>query len=231
MDDAVNIGLHYILRLADTPGPSVRHSTPSLLNSCTTSSPSSQCPPLPVSGLPAFWLTGGSKWSWEASHPAPKLQALVPPKGVSSTHSYSPSTLMTASLWTPRRKFLKYVDNSTDRKWSSWFNGAVRITWTCIHLRLLRWQWTSAETCHHFPASPSFSNTVHTTDTFKSLGTTNFRHLKCSLHNTTVHKKSQQRLYFLRQLRKLNQVCPLHFHHCLVQFCHQTRQAQIAMDS
>ena len=48
-----------------------------------------------------------------------------------------------------------------------------------------------------------------------------------------VSKKTRQRLYFLRQLRKFNvpqnhTVCSLHFHHCLVQNCNHTGQEHAA---
>ncbi|KAM9816601.1 uncharacterized protein ACBT44_010845 [Syngnathus typhle] len=48
------------------------------------------------------------------------------------------------------------------------------------------------------------SNTILSTDTFKFLGTTISRDLKWTDHIDSVRKKAQQRLYFLRQLKKFN---------------------------
>ncbi|KAM9816603.1 uncharacterized protein ACBT44_010847 [Syngnathus typhle] len=48
------------------------------------------------------------------------------------------------------------------------------------------------------------SNTILSTDTFKFLGTTISRDLKWTGHIDSVRKKAQQRLYFLRQLKKFN---------------------------
>ena len=41
-------------------------------------------------------------------------------------------------------------------------------------------------------------------DSFRFLGSTISRNLKWSAHIDSVRKKAQQRLYFLRQLRKFN---------------------------
>ncbi|KAM9828287.1 uncharacterized protein ACBT44_021775 isoform 2-T2 [Syngnathus typhle] len=86
---------------------------------------------------------------------------------------------------------------------------------------------------------------IPSTDTFKFLGSTISRVQKWTGHIDSVRKKGQQRLYFLRQLKKFNlprglsedllhchyPVCPLHLHHCLVWIGLQTRQAQTAMDN
>ncbi|XP_061142850.1 uncharacterized protein LOC133159647 isoform X2 [Syngnathus typhle] len=48
------------------------------------------------------------------------------------------------------------------------------------------------------------SNTILSTDTFKFLGTTISQDLKWTGHINSVRKKAQQRLYFLRQLKKFN---------------------------
>ncbi|KAM9807350.1 uncharacterized protein ACBT44_014334 [Syngnathus typhle] len=48
------------------------------------------------------------------------------------------------------------------------------------------------------------SNTILSTDTFKFLGTTISWDLKWTSHTDSVRKKAQQRLYFLRQLRRFN---------------------------
>ncbi|KAM9781214.1 uncharacterized protein ACBT44_022511 [Syngnathus typhle] len=56
------------------------------------------------------------------------------------------------------------------------------------------------------PLSPLtiHSNTILSTDTFKFLGSRISQDLKWPSHIDSVRKKAQQRLYFLRQLRKFN---------------------------
>ncbi len=48
------------------------------------------------------------------------------------------------------------------------------------------------------------NSTVTTVESFKFLGTTISQHLKWDNHIEFIVKKAQQRLYFLRQLRKFN---------------------------
>ncbi len=82
----------------------------------------------------------------------------------------------------------------TDRRWSSWLSGAVSTTWSWTRSKQWRWLWTSGETPLFSPHSPSYS-TVTAVDSFRLLGTTISQDLKWD---------TQQRLYFLRQLRKFS---------------------------
>ncbi len=68
---------------------------------------------------------------------------------------------------------------------------------------LWRWSWTSGVP----PALPPLSimnSTVTAVESFRFLDTTISQDLKWDNHIESVVKKSQQRLYFLRQLRKFN---------------------------
>ncbi len=66
----------------------------------------------------------------------------------------------------------------TDRRLRSWLSGAVLTTWSLT--RSKQWRW------------------------FGFLGTTISQDLKWDNHIESIVKKAQQRLYFLRQLRKFN---------------------------
>ena len=79
VDDAINMGLHYILQHLDSPGTYARTSS-------TPHSPSSPSQPPPVSGSRTSWQTGGSRWSWGKSQPAPGQLSRAPHRDVCSPH-------------------------------------------------------------------------------------------------------------------------------------------------
>ncbi len=69
-----------------------------------------------------------------------------------------------------------------------------------------RWSWTLGEPPP--PALPPLTimdSTVTTVESFRFLGTIISRDLKWDNHIDAIAKKAQQRLHFLRQLRKFNQ--------------------------
>ncbi len=82
----------------------------------------------------------------------------------------------------------------TDRKLRSWLSGAVLTTWSLTHSKQWRWSWTSGETPLLSPHSPSWTA----------------QWLQWSHSGSwappspTIVRKAQQRLYFIRQLRKFN---------------------------
>ncbi len=81
--------------------------------------------------------------------------------------------------------------------------GAVLTSWSWTRSKQWRWLWTSGET----PCSPPLTNmdsTVTTVESFRFLGTTISQDLKWDTHIDSIVKKAQQRLYFIRQLRKFN---------------------------
>ncbi len=91
----------------------------------------------------------------------------------------------------------------TDRRLKSWLSGAVLTTWSSTRSKQWRWSWTSGET----PCTPPLTimnSTVTTVESFRLLGSTISQDLKWVIHIDFIVKKAQQRLYFLRQLRKFN---------------------------
>ena len=78
-------------------------------------------------------------------------------------------------------------------------------------------------------------NTVNTVESFRFLGTILSQDLKWELNISSLTKKAQQRMYFLRQLKKFNLTMMVHFyvhphllHHHLVRCCHCQGQEQAA---
>ncbi len=91
----------------------------------------------------------------------------------------------------------------TDRRLRSCLSGAVLTTWSWTPAKQWRWSWTSGET----PCSPPLTimnNSVNAVEWFRFLGTTISQDLKWDNHIKSIVKKTQQRLYFLRQLRNFN---------------------------
>ncbi len=92
----------------------------------------------------------------------------------------------------------------TDRRLSSWLSGAVLTTWSLTRSKL--------EMIVDFRRTPPLlsppltimNSTVTAAESFRFLGTTIYQDLKWDNHIEPIVKKAQQRLYFLRQLRKLN---------------------------
>ncbi|KAM9805370.1 uncharacterized protein ACBT44_013282 isoform 1-T2 [Syngnathus typhle] len=114
-------------------------------------------------------------------------------------------------------KLLKYADDTTligliqDGDETAYRQEVQRLVHWCsqnhLELNLLK----TVEMTVDFRRDPSpllpltiCSNTILSTDTFKFLGTTISRDLKWTGHIDSVRKKAQQRLYFLRQLKKFN---------------------------
>ncbi len=91
----------------------------------------------------------------------------------------------------------------TDRRLSSWLSGAV-LTWSLTRSKL--------EMIVDFRRTPPLlsppltimNSTVTAVESFRFLGTTIYQDLKWDNHIESIVKKAQQRLYFLRQLRKFN---------------------------
>ncbi len=88
----------------------------------------------------------------------------------------------------------------TDRRLRSWLFGAVLTTWSWTRSKL--WRWKEKAPCS--PPLTIMNSTVTAVESFRFLGTTISQDLKWDNHINSIVKKAQQRLYFLRQLRKFN---------------------------
>ncbi len=92
----------------------------------------------------------------------------------------------------------------TDRRLRSWLSGAVLTTLSLTCSKQWRWSWTSGETpllspTHHHEKYCDLSGVIHI-----PRRTTISQDLKWYNHIESMMKKAQQRLHFLRQLRKFN---------------------------
>ncbi len=94
-----------------------------------------------------------------------------------------------------------FIDESN----TSWLSGAVLTTWSLTHSKQWRWSWTSGETPLLSPHSTSWTalwlQWSHSGSWAPPSGS---QDLKWDNHIDSIVKKAQQRLYFLRQLRKFN---------------------------
>ncbi len=92
----------------------------------------------------------------------------------------------------------------TDKRLSSWLSGAVLTTWSWTRSKQWRWSWTSGENPPALPPLTIMDSTVTTVEPFRFLSTIISQDLNWDTHIDSIAKKAQQRLYFLRQLRKFN---------------------------
>ncbi len=151
-----------------------------------------------------YWL--------ENTHPAPVRSALELLRAVSSPHCSSLSTRTTAHLKTP-----------LSSSWSSTLIGLIRTVTTAYRQEIKRLaDWCSLNnlelntlktvemivdfwrnTLTLLPLT-IMNSSVTAVKSFRFLGTTISQDLKWDNHIDYIVKKAQQRLYFLRQLRKFN---------------------------
>ncbi len=149
MYESIGYKLHHLLMRGSCLWTSVPLSTPSSRTPFRINWHSSLSPPPSVSGSPASWQTGNSKWGWENSHPTPAPSALDLLRAVFSPHCYSRSTQMTAPLktplsnsWslqmTPQSSVSSRTETSllTDKRLSSWLSGEVTTTWSWTRSKL-----------------------------------------------------------------------------------------------
>ncbi len=117
----------------------------------------------------------------------------------------------------PPVKLLKFADNTTvigliqDRDESAYRQEVEQLAVWCILNNLELNTLKTVEMIVDFrripPALPPLTitnSTVTAVESLRFLGTTISQDLKCDNHIDSIAKKAQQRLYFLRQLRKFN---------------------------
>ncbi|KAL0162331.1 hypothetical protein M9458_041727 [Cirrhinus mrigala] len=117
----------------------------------------------------------------------------------------------------PSVKLLKFADNTTvigliqDGDESAYRQEVKELTVWCSHnnleLNTLKTVEMTVDFRRNSPALPPLTimdSTVKTVETFRFLGNTISQDLKWDIHIDAIVKKAQQRLFFLRQLRKFN---------------------------
>ncbi|KAK3545948.1 hypothetical protein QTP70_016960, partial [Hemibagrus guttatus] len=237
VDDAVNMGLHFILQHLDKSGTYVRllfvdFSTafntiiPTLLQTKLTqlSVPSSICQ----------WITS----FLTDRHQLVKMGKFKSNSRTTSTGAPQGCVLspLLFSLYTndftstdPSVKLLKFVDNTTvigliqDGDESAYRQEIEQLAAWCsrnnLELNTLKTVEMIVDFRRYTPALTIMNSTVPTVESFRFLGTTISQDLKWDTHIDATIKKAQQRLYFLRQLRKVNlpQELLIHFYSAVIE--------------
>ncbi|KAI2648520.1 putative RNA-directed DNA polymerase from transposon BS [Labeo rohita] len=183
VDDAVNMGLHFILQHLDRPGTYVRILFVDFSSAFNTI-------------IPILLQT--------------KLNQLSVPSSISQWIT----SFLTDN---PSVKLLKFADDTTligliqDGEESAYRQEVEQLAVWCslnnLELNTLKTVEMIIDFRRNPPCTPPLSimdSTVAAVETFKFLGPIISRDLKWDTHIDSIAKKAQQRLYFLRQLRKFN---------------------------
>ncbi len=204
VDDAVNMGLHYVLQHLDRPGAYVRILFVDFSLAFNTIIPNRLLPKLTQLSVPT------SVCQWINSFLTDRQQLVRLGKFSSSTRTISTGapqgcvlSPLLFSLYTndctskdPSVKTLKFADDTTlIGLIQDGDESAYKTVEMIVDFR------------RNPPALPPLTimnSTVTAVESFRFLGTTISQDLKWDNHIDSIVKKAQQRLYFLRQLRKFN---------------------------
>ncbi|KAL0151452.1 hypothetical protein M9458_053238, partial [Cirrhinus mrigala] len=225
VDDAVNIGLYFILQHLDRPGTYVRILFVDFSSAFNTIIPSLLHTKLNQLSVPS------SICQWITSFLTDRQQLVRLGKFTSSsrtTNTGAPQGCVLSpllfSLYTndctskdPSVKLLKFADDTTviglirDSDESAYRQEVKELAVWCSHNNLELNKLKTVEMIVDFRRNPPalssltiMDSTVATVEKFKFLGCFISQDLKWVTHIDSIVKKAQQRLYFLRQLKKFN---------------------------
>ncbi|KAL0202579.1 hypothetical protein M9458_000597, partial [Cirrhinus mrigala] len=225
VDDAVNMGLHYILQHLDKPGTYARILFVDFSSAFNTIIPGILQIKLSQLSAPT------SICQWITSFLTDRQQLVRLGKLTSGTRAISTGapqgcvlSPLLFSLYTndctskdPSVKLLKFADDTTviglirDGDESAYRQEIEQLSLWCSHNNLQLNTLKTVEMTVDFrrkpPALPPLiimNSTVAAVDSFKFLGTNISQDLKWDIHIDSTVKKAQQRLYFLHQLKKFN---------------------------
>ncbi len=223
VDDAVNMGLHYILQHLDRPGTYVRILFVDFSSAFNTIIPDTLQNKLTQLSVPT------SVCQWITSFLTDRQQLVRLGKLSSSTRNFSTGapqgcvlSPLLFSLYTndctskdPSVKLLKFADDTTligliQDGGESAYRQEVKELAVCLNnleINMLKTVEMIVEFRRNPPALPPLTimdSTVAAVESFRFLGTTISQDLKWDNYIVSIVKKAQQRLYFLRQLRKFN---------------------------
>ncbi|KAK3560434.1 hypothetical protein QTP86_008440 [Hemibagrus guttatus] len=225
MDDAVNMGLHFILQHLDKSGIYVRLLFMDFSSAFNTIIPTLLQTKLTQLSVPSSicqWITS----FLTDRHQLVKLGKFTSYSRTTSTGTPQGCVLspLLFSLYTndctstdPSVKLLKFADDTTvicliqNSDESAYRQEIEQLAAWCrlnnLELNTLKTVEMIVDFRRNTPALPPLTimnSTVPTVESFRFLGTTIFQDLKWDTHIDSIIKKAQQRLYFLRQLRKFN---------------------------
>ncbi|KAL0194426.1 hypothetical protein M9458_012722, partial [Cirrhinus mrigala] len=225
VDDAVNMGLHYILQHLDKPGTYARIlfvDFSSAFNTIITDILQIKLSQLSVPTSICQWITNFRTDRQQLV----RLGKLT--SGTCTTSTGAPQSCVLSpllfSLYTndctskdPSVKLLKFADDTTviglirDGDESAYRQEVEQLSLWCSHnnleLNTLKTVEMTVDFRRNTPALTPLTimnSTVAAVDSFKFLGTNISQDLKWDIHIDSIVKKAQQRLYFLRQLKKFN---------------------------
>ncbi|KAL0159806.1 hypothetical protein M9458_043531, partial [Cirrhinus mrigala] len=225
VDDAVNMGLHFILQHLDRPGTYVRILFVAFSSAFNTIIPTLLQTKLNQLSVPS------SISQWITSFLTDRQQLVRMGTLMSSSHTTNTGapqgcvlSPLLFSLYTndcsskdPSVKLLKFADDTTlisliqDGEESAYRQEVEQLAVWCslnnLELNTLKTVEMIIDFRRNPPALPPLSimdSTVAPVETFKFLGSIISRDLKWDTHIDSTAKKAQQSLYFLRQLSKFN---------------------------
>ncbi len=222
VDDAVNMGLHFILQHLDRPGAYVRILFVDFSSAFNTIIPDTLQNKLTQLSVPT------SICQWITSFLTDRQQLERLGKFSSSTRTTSTGApqgcVLSPLLFSlymndrtskdPSVKLLKFADDTTlirDGDESAYRQEVKELSVWCslnnLEINTLKTVEMIVDFRRNPPALPPLTimnSTVTAVESFRFLGTTISQDLKWDNHIDSIVKKAQQRLYFLRQLRKFN---------------------------
>ncbi len=225
VDDAVNMGLHFTLQHLDRPGTYVRILFVDFSSAFNTIIPDTLQNKLTQLSVPT------SVCQWINSFLTDRQQLVRLGKFSSSTRTTSTGapqgcvlSPLLFSLYTndctskdPSVKLLKFANDTTligliqDGDESAYRQEVKELAVWCslnnLELNTLKTVEMIVDFRRNPPALPPLTimnSTVTAVESFRFLGTTISQDLKWDIHIDSIVRKAQQRLYFLRQLRKFN---------------------------
>ncbi len=225
VDDAINMGLHFTLQHLDRPGTYVRILFVDFSSAFNTIIPDTLQNKLTQLSVPT------SVCQWINSFLTDGQQLVRLGKYTSSTRTTSTGapqgcvlSPLLFSLYTndctskdPSVKLLKFADDTTligliqDGDESAYRQEVKELAVWCslnnLELNTLKTVEMIVDFRRNPPALPPLTimnSTVTAVESFRFLGTTISQDLKWDIHIDSIVRKAQQRLYFLRQLRKFN---------------------------
>ncbi|KAK3525134.1 hypothetical protein QTP86_017771, partial [Hemibagrus guttatus] len=240
VDDAVNMGLHFILQHLDKSGTYVRLLFVDFSSAFNTIIPTLLQTKLTQLSVPTSicqWITS----FLTDRHQLVKLEKFKSNSRTTSTGAPQGCVLspLLFSLYTndctstdPSIKLLKFADDTTvigliqDGDESAYRQEIEQLAAWCsrnnLELNTLKTVEMIVDFRRNTPALPPLTimnSTVPTVASFRFLGTTISQDLKWDTHIDATIKKAQQRLYFLRQLRKFNlpQELLIHFFSAVIE--------------